>query len=435
MVEQFMYYLIPSLINILTGVYIQKSILNKKINFTNYRIYFGIMLLIFCGLANYIYVTGFLRFIISLIYLTIISAFIFKDKLHVIFSAVVLEQTILFASELICAICFSIFKINMLNLSNYNDFNFSMLNLLISVVAILIYKIKFVSLMCNKLIEYLKRFSGIQKLVIIFIFFITLNVLLMLIYFSSESKYIVIINSVFIVVYSLIIYMLINEKSENIKFKQENEMLLDNLNEYEKMLDYQRVNNHENKNQLLVIRNMISKNNTKALNYLDEIITEKRKDDEGLYTYAKIIPEGGLQGLVYQKMLKMKENNIKIDYNIDRKIRKVNFDNISSKTKYDLCRAVGIILDNAIEETIKLKEKEILISMYKDDTEFIIEVSNKCESIPDLSKMDEKGYTSKSNGHGYGLSLLKDIVSKNKEIINTRNVNKDIFTQIIKIKM
>jgi len=201
------------------------------------------------------------------------------------------------------------------------------------------------------------------------------------------------------------------------------------------MLDYQRVNNHENKNQLLVIRSMISKNNKKALEYLDEIITEKRKDDEGLYTYAKIIPEGGLQGLVYQKMLKMKENNITVNLNVDKKIRKVNFDNLSSKTNYDLCRIVGVILDNAIEEVVKLKEKEIVISMYKDEISFVIEVSNKCKTIPDLSKLDEKGYTTKTKGHGYGLSLLKEIIENNKQFINERSLNKDIFTQIIKIKM
>lgn len=435
MIEKFFEYLLPSAINIITGLYIQKSILKKKIKITDYRVYIGTIMMVICSIFNYIYVTGFLRFTISLIFLTVISIFIFRETLYDIFSVVVIEQIIMFASELLCAVIFSIFKINILSVTNSSFVNSILVNSGISIIAFLIYNIKYISYACDKIMKLLYRIDSIKKGIIIFVLFISMNVLLMLIYFSNGSMYIVIINSIFIVIYSGIIYMLIIEKNKTIKYKQENEMLLDNLNEYEKMLDYQRVSNHENKNQLLVIRSMISKNNKKALNYLDEIITEKRKDDEGLYTYAKIIPEGGLQGLVYQKMLKMKENNIKINLNVDRKIRKVNFDSISSKVNYDLCRAVGIILDNAIEEVIKLKEKEVVVCMYKDEDDFVIEVSNKCEIIPDLSMMDEKGYTTKSEGHGYGLSLLKEIVSNNKNIINERKIDKDIFTQIIKIKM
>lgn len=435
MIENILNYVLPCSINMITVLYIQKSILNKKLDFKDYRLYLGMFFLIICSIFNYIFVSGFVRIITSIIIFTIIFQFVFREKIYTIFSISVFQQIILFIAELACAIIFSIFKINMLTLSSSSFVNLLILNIIISILAVVIYKIKFVTNTCDKLLTYLNKFNGIKKLVIVFIFFITMNVLLMLMYFSNDNKYIVLINSIFIVMYSVIIYMLIVEKNETIKYKEQNEALLDNLSDYEKMLDYQRVSNHENKNQLLVIRSMISKNNTKALDYLDEIITEKRNDDEGLYTYAKTIPEGGLQGLVYQKMLKMKENDIKINLNVDRKIRKFNFDNIPSKTNYDLCRIVGIILDNAIEEVIKLKDREILISMYKDKDYFIIEVSNKCDTIPDLSKLDEKGYTTKTEGHGYGLCLLKEIIENNNLFINKRNVNKDIFTQIIKIKM
>lgn len=226
-----------------------------------------------------------------------------------------------------------------------------------------------------------------------------------------------------------------NEKNENIKFKEENKNLLDNLNEYEKMLDYQRVANHENKNQLLVIKSMINKNNKKLHGYIDEVIKEKREDNETLYTKAKRIPSGGLQGLIYQKMLHMQEESINIDLNVSTEIRKINFSSLNTKTNYDICRIVGIIIDNAVDETLKIEDREISISMYKEDNEFIIEVSNKCKDLPDLDKIDNKGYTTKEKGHGYGLSLLKDICDNNKDIVNERKIVGNIFQQIIKIKM
>lgn len=434
MLEKFSFYIIPSLITFIGITYIQSKILNKGVNLKSYRVYISLIIFTILSTLNQLYVSGFIKFIINTILITIVSYITYSENINKTFVAVIMEQILYFFGELSLVLIILLLGIN-LNLILASSVYFIFFNVIIALIAVLIYYIPFVNKSINKLMVFLSNFGVIKKYIISFIFFITLNVFIMLIYFSSDNKNIILINALFILIYSAIIYFLIKEKNDNVKFKQENKMLLDSLNDYEKMLDYQRINNHENKNQLLVIKSMISKNNKKALDYLDEIIDEKRKDDEGLYTYAKIIPEGGLQGLIYQKMLKMKENNIKINLDVDNKLRKVSFDNISSKTNYDLCRVVGIILDNAIEEVMNLKDKEILVYMHKEDNYFVIEVSNKCKNIPDLSKLDEKGYTTKSNGHGYGLSLLKDIVSKNNLIVNERSINKDIFTQIIKIKM
>ena len=135
-------------------------------------------------------------------------------------------------------------------------------------------------------------------------------------------------------------------------------------------------------------------------------------------------------------MLLMQENNIEIILDINSKVRKIDFGNLSSKMNYDICRIVGIIVDNAIEETKKFnkKEREIIISMYVDSL-FFIEISNRIKDDVDLNKIYEKGYTNKEKGHGYGLSLLKKIVNENDNIINEVSITNNIFTQIIKIKM
>ena len=236
--------------------------------------------------------------------------------------------------------------------------------------------------------------------------------------------------------YSFIVFSLVIESSLKSNYMTDNKILLSNLNEYEKMLDYQRVNNHENKNQLLVIKSMVEKEDKKAIEYINEIIKEKREDNELMYTKAKRIPSGGLQGLVYQKMLVMQENYINVILDVSSNVRKIDFSNLSSKMNYDICRIMGIILDNAIEETIKFhrKEREIVISMYIDEL-FLIEVSNRIKDNIDLEKIYDKGYTNKEKGHGYGLSLLKKIVDKNTNVINELKITNDIFTQIIKIKM
>lgn len=433
MMETFKFYLLPSLINFVGAVYLQHKILNRKIDFKKTNLYICLVLFLIFNILIYLYVDGILRMVTNTIILLVLSYVIFHENLNTVSGAIIIQQILLFFSELFVAVILKVFNID-INLIKSIHLYFILENLLVIVISILLYKIPVVNKLITKIIINLNKIKQIKKYVFVIILFATLNVLISFICFPKNDFSMIILNLIFIFVYVFIMYIALNEKSENVKYKEQNKMLLDNLNEYEKMLDYQRVNNHENKNQLLVIQGMIDKTNTKALEYLDEVIKEKREDDEGIYTSASIIPQGGLQGLVYQKMLKMKENNITINLKVERKVRKINLDNLPSKTNYDLCRAVGIIIDNAIEENLNLKEREILICMYILDEYLVIEVSNKCSIIPDMTRLDEKGYTTKSNGHGYGLSLLKEIVDSNKNIINERSINKDIFTQIIKIK-
>ena len=428
MMEIFKFYLLPSLVNFVGIIYVQHLVLNQKVYLNKSRVYVGLITFLIFNILGYIYVDGFLRMVTNTLLIIFVSWIVFNNNINKTVGAVIIEQVIYFFSELFVAIVLNIFKVSSSTIQQ-NYFSFLLVNVIISIISIILCKINLIKKVVNKLLNMLNSITSMKKYILILFLFITLNFLIMIIYYEPSNKYILIINFGFIIMYSAL-----NEKSENVKYKEQNKMLIDNLNEYEKMLDYQRVNNHENKNQLLVIQGMIDKTNTKALEYLDEIIKEKREDDEGIYTSASIIPQGGLQGLVYQKMLKMKENNITINLKVERKVRKINLDNLPSKTNYDLCRAVGIIIDNAIEENLNLKEREILICMYILDEYLVIEVSNKCSVIPDMTRLDEKGYTTKSNGHGYGLSLLKEIVDSNKNIINERSINKDIFTQIIKIK-
>ena len=62
---------------------------------------------------------------------------------------------------------------------------------------------------------------------------------------------------IMITIYTIIVISTINEFYQKNRIQSEYDILLKNLNEYENLLDLQRVSNHENKNQLLVIKGMI----------------------------------------------------------------------------------------------------------------------------------------------------------------------------------
>lgn len=435
MLDAIRMYFLPTIIMLITAIYLQSKILDKKINlsFLNLALFFSLIIL--CVL-NYSIVDSFLRFFTTTILLSIYSMFIFKSKFYECFIVSFLEQLLLFISELICMLFFYNMSINLLQLSQSTFIGSIIVNLIVSIIAIFVYRIKYIKILIKKLLGLLEKMNDFIIYLILFMFVITLNYFLTSNYINENNLKFIAINIAFIIIYSIIIFSYICEKSKNKIYLENNKILIDNLNEYEKMLDYQRVNNHENKNQLLVIRSMIEKNDKKLIEYVNEIIKEKREDNEIIYNKAKRIPSGGLQGLIYQKMLLMQENNIEVILDIDNQVRKIDFGKLSSKMNYDICRIAGIIVDNAIEETVKFnkKEREIIISMYI-DKEFIVEVSNRIKDDFDLNKIYEKGYTSKSKGHGYGLSLLKKIVDENEKITNAMKIVNNVFTQIIKIKM
>lgn len=412
------------------------KLLNEKINLKDYKTYITLLIFVLSGIFNFLYVNNLMRLLTMSIIVFFGSYFLFKKNVKLTLLCTVFEQIIVVISEMILTI-FSIFILNI----NYIEINKNFLGnffyvLVISLFMILIINLKITAklykIFFNKTEKIKFENLGIYSILII----ISVNFFIVSNFLELTFQKVFLINIIFMIIYLIILLFAIYNQNEKIEFKQKNQILINTLNEYEKMLDYQRIDNHENKNQLLVIKSMVQKGNKKVIEYLDEIIKEKREDNEVIYSKAKMIPSGGLQGLIYQKMLLMQENNINVILNVSNNMRKIDLTNISSKINYDICRIVGIILDNAIDEILKFdkKNREIIISMYIENY-FFIEISNRIKNQIDINKITEKGYTTKENGHGYGLCLLNKIIEKNDKISNKTRIVNNIFTQIIKIEI
>ena len=233
---------------------------------------------------------------------------------------------------------------------------------------------------------------------------------------------------------SIVIYSF---KTQNnyIKVYDKYNTTLNSLKEYEDILDRYKISNHENKNQLLTIRNMLPKTDKKIISYIDKIIENKLKDNEKAMAEACKIPAGGLRGLIYSKILVMKNSKINYILQISKTVKTVDLINLDDSLMLDICKVIGVYIDNAIEEVKKLKRKYINIEIYLEEKDLIISVSNNYVGMINLDKLEEKGYTSKGKDHGYGLSLTKEIIDSNKKLSNRKVITKDSFSQILKIKM
>ncbi len=427
-------YLFPCLINSFVVIYALSILVDKKINFKNYKFYITLIFETLVAILTYLYFGNLMRLVIMTIVVMIGNYYLFRPDLKEVILSSTFEQIIVFVSEVIMTlILVLLLGVNAEQLTNDYFLNFVSILLICSIVIVLI-ELPFIKRIYKKFLKITYKINAKKLSIYALIIMISINFLFVSNFVEIEFSVIYGFNLFLVILYSVIVCYSIYQGNQNVKFREENKSLLGNLNEYEKMLDYQRVDNHENKNQLLVIKGMIEDKNDKVIEYIDEIIKEKREDNETLYNQTKRIPEGGLQGLFYQKMLLMQEKNIKISLNISKEVRKIDLTSLSQKIIYDICRIIGVVLDNAIEAVDDNENKEILISMYVDNM-FIIEVSNKFNGEFDVSKINDKGYTSKGKGRGYGLSLVKKIVEKSENIYLDTLIVNDVFTQKLKINI
>lgn len=412
------------------------SLLYKsKINYKSVYFYFSILFMTMLAIFNYFFVNAFLRMVVVLGIFFLCNYLIYKKKLIETIVCVIYSEFLLTLCDVISALLVLVlFRLNVSTIKE-DFFLISCGNFLTSFIFFFVCNFSIIKNFYFKLVKIVQMIR-LRYLFVACIFMeISLNFLMATIYYKLNFFMFFLINTVLIIIYSYVIYNSLREKNKNIVVQTENASLLESLHQYEEMVDRQRVDNHENKNQLLIIKNMINKKDKSVVKYIDTIVKDKKEDDEILYTRVKTIPSGGLQGIIYQKMLLMKDEKILFSLDVSRDVRKINLDGLSMDDNYKLCKIIGVFLDNAIEESRKVNDKCIMISLYIDEDDLIIDVSNRFNSNIDISRLDDEGYTTKGNGHGYGLSLVKKIVSESDIFENERIVRKDIFKQVIKVKI
>ena len=96
-------------------LYIHSSMLNLKIDLKKASTYFGVIFFTIINYLNFIYMDGFLRFFVSTIILMISSYIIFKDSVHKVFGAVILQQLLFFLSEFLFALIALMLDFNLEN--------------------------------------------------------------------------------------------------------------------------------------------------------------------------------------------------------------------------------------------------------------------------------------------------------------------------------
>ena len=409
----------------------------EKIKLSNSKFLVSVILMAISAIAIDAILPKPIRFFSNFVILYIACYFTVNKNSRISFLSVLTSQLTLWFSEFTFVIIASIFgNDNIQESINSNIILFMILNIYIFIISILLLKIKLpqkLFALFDSVSESIKNNEAIAY---------TLMIVIVIAVSTTESymqlplPIILTTNVIMTIIFIGLIIMSSTIKSKYNNINSKYETSITSLREYEGMIDKYRIYNHENKNELLTLRNLISKKNTKALKYIDEIINDKIKDNEKIMYKTSKIPEGGLRATIYAKLCTMDELGIKYSLDIAKDIRTVDLINMKEDIVLNICKILGVFLDNAIEAVKDLKTKHIGIEIYLMDGDLCVDITNKYEGKLDMNKIGSSKYTTKGGNHGYGLSLVNQIISDYPGVFeNEKSITKNTFTQKIKIKM
>lgn len=420
-----------------TNIYMWNKLHDEKIDFKNYKVYLVGIVLSILLILNFSFINSYLRILTLVIGMILCNYFLFTKDKNANIVILIIAELILIIAEVIISILF----VTLLKLEGNAIFiKYSgtiIINLFVGVISILLVNLKLFKNITNKVIDIIDNINKNVLIIVLGVLIIIINFLLMVPYYRIRTSYIVIFNAITIVVYSFIVFKMFEEKSRYIKMNNKYNMTNTTLKELEQNVSRLKITNHENKNQLLTIRNMIKKgeDSKNLIKHIENIVNTKIKDDETLMLQTSTITNSMISSIVYSKMLTMKENDVDVDLIISRDIKDLYLSDISDELAVEVCKIIGVYLDNALEEVSKYEEKIINIEFYAEKKTLCIAISNNFEGEIDFEKMDNPGYTTKENGHGYGLSLVREIIESNDRLSSEREIKDNIFKQILKIKM
>ena len=200
---------------------------------------------------------------------------------------------------------------------------------------------------------------------------------------------------------------------------------------------------HDFKNRMAGIRIQADDGDLNAVqNFIAEVTGDfERKVGEKIFQISQLgnIRITELKGLVAVKASEMQQRGIPFRLEAAAPVTYVNM------PAGDLCRAAGILLDNAMEETEKIlqsvgeitedqKEYRVTALFCAEESGVSIVICNPVKEPVPISKIWEDGYSTKGSGRGIGLASLRRIVEMYDNISSRTYQEDGLFIQELNIR-
>lgn len=161
----------------------------------------------------------------------------------------------------------------------------------------------------------------------------------------------------------------------------------------------------------------------KTSNYFDAKLGNEIQQMDGLNN----IQPYPLRSLLTTKLASMRKKHIQAVLEV---LKPLNA-SLAIQTE-DLLRAIGILLDNAMEAASP-KDGVVRMVLLQEEKELYLAIANNYAAAPDLSALARKGYTTKGKGHGTGLSSYRKIISGYRGCVSRTYLKDGMFVQELHI--
>ena len=203
-------------------------------------------------------------------------------------------------------------------------------------------------------------------------------------------------------------------------------------NQIENMYSSLRSFKHDYSNIMLSMSGYIEANDMDGLKeYFDkEILPLSKKITKNTAHINQLmnIKTIELKSIISSKLLYAIELNINVNIEVTDEIVSLPIDTL------DLCRVIGIFLDNAIEATLETDQPSIRFALINLETEYIFVISNTFleKGIP-YAALAKPNVSTKGANRGIGLYNAHEIISRYNHAFLDTEIQDKIFVQRLQL--
>lgn len=226
---------------------------------------------------------------------------------------------------------------------------------------------------------------------------------------------------VLVVILTGCIIILINNYQ---KLLNRNNALIETIDNLSRLNDKLRMDRHDYLNQLQIVYGLMELEEYDEMNsYLRKVYKELLKTGKAVKTSKPAI-----NALLAAKSAEAEAKEIEFLIEVKSDLKNLNIED------WELCKVLSNLIDNAVKalEDSDIQEKKIRINITESKQQYIFSVENNGPEIPMeiRESIFKKGFTTKKEeGHGMGLAIVSEIVSKAKGKIELKSDKEEtIFT-------
>ena len=203
-----------------------------------------------------------------------------------------------------------------------------------------------------------------------------------------------------------------------------NNALIETIDNLSKLNDKLRMDRHDYLNQLQVVYGLMELEEYDEMNsYLRKVYKELLKTGKAVKTSKPAI-----NALLAAKSAEAEAGGIEFLIEVKSDLKELHIED------WELCKVLSNLIDNAYKalEDSDVQEKKLRVNITETSESYIFSVENNGPKIPEeiRDSIFKKGFTTKKeDGHGMGLAIVSEIVSKAKGKIELKSDDEEtVFT-------